>query len=126
MDGIRDFRSVLNAQDVDELKRRVESAGKSARRSKRTLAGYVNHGRWVTDCLCGSGVACAPDCDECVCLECGTVYGVKFPGAKAVAAATKALVSRPMSKRNWTPEEETPRDLAAENALHGFLTEGES
>jgi hypothetical protein len=125
---IRDFRSMLNAQHVDDLKARV---GKTQNRTTK-LDVYVNHGRWVADCLCGSGVACAPDSAEAVCLECGSVYRVNFPPKRTITAVEKVLGSRPASKRNWSPGTETRADLAAENLRHAFPllpadeTEGEA
>lgn len=121
MDAIRDFRSVLNATGVDDLKARAGNT----RTGMRTLVAYVNHGRWIADCLCGSGVACSPDFEQAVCLECGTVHRVTFPTTKAIAAAAKVLAARPMSARNWRPEIETRNDLAAENVVRGLPTKGE-
>ena len=125
METIRDFRSTLKAKSIAELKARVERShiGKT-RTGTRHVDAYVNHGRWVADCLCGSGVACAPDSPEAVCLECGTVHRVRFPKAKDIEDVTAVLVARPLAARNWRPDEQTRDDLAAENLARALPIEG--
>lgn len=86
----------------------------------RTVAAYVNQGRWVADCPnCGGGMFTEPGWPRGCCLDCGTSYQVKHPAERTVAAAEKALLARPVSHRNWNPQTETPARLAAENRKRG-------
>lgn len=85
-----------------------------------TVAAYVNHGRWVADCLCNGGMAVSPEYPQCACLDCGRVYDVAVPDAKAIDAATVLLERRPEPFRNWRPAIEAVAVLQAENAAHGL------
>ena len=88
-----------------------------------TLDAYVNAGRWVVDCPCGSAQIASKTDLRFFCVECGNVWcegkwaKVRFTReAKAVEAA---LMRRPFSRnRNWVPSE-TPADLEAENRENG-------
>lgn len=84
------------------------------------LVAYVNHGRWVADCPCGSGLLCSPRDEDACCLECGLVHRVAFPEPSDIDAATQILMQRPRRNRNWYPVGEQVSDLAAENAAHGL------
>jgi hypothetical protein len=79
----------------------------------------VDHGRWIFDCSCGSGVAADPTWPDARCLGCGTVFPVVvWPEDRAAIEA--ALVARKtIASRNWRPGEAVG-DLNAETiALEG-------
>ena len=88
---------------------------------------WLNHGRWVVDCLDGDCLAvlfadrAACVCrDESVCehatIPCGAPIEATFPPRRA--DIDRLLNPRPRRNRNWSPGE-TLADLKAENLLHG-------
>jgi len=83
--------------------------------SSGVLVPYVNWGRWVADCVCGSGVACDPAWPLGLCLECGSRYEIDWPSSRR--AIEQALVPRHVRNRHWVPGE-TVADLRAENKAH--------
>lgn len=83
-----------------------------------TIRAYVNHGRWVADCLCKSGIAVTPNRLRATCLECGRDYAVMFPAEGDRLAIEGSLLERPRPEnRNWLPSEK-PADLEAENRIY--------
>lgn len=88
-----------------------------------TVAAYVNHGRWVADCLCGGGLACWPDHPRAACFDCGAVYGVSFPSASTMTDAANALALRRPANQNWSPSAETPSDLLDEFRRRNALSD---
>lgn len=94
----------------------LQRAGKKPVVRDATLGAYVNHGRWVADCLyCAGGVACWSENPRGCCLDCGSVYKIRFP--KDTARAVEVLEQRPEINRNWRPDAgETLGFLALENA----------
>ena len=84
------------------------------------LVARIDHGRWLVDCPCGSGVAVDPDWDEARCFACGSVYPhVVFPAGQLRARIETTLRLRPLSSRNWRPTESVDV-LIAENIEHGL------
>jgi len=83
----------------------------------RTLNAYVNHSRWVADCpVCNGGLAVNPDMPSGCCLDCGTVYTIRFPTDPD--AVERTLCERPnLTNRNWQPGE-TVDKLISENIIH--------
>lgn len=83
---------------------------------------YVDAGRWLVDCECGSGVGIDPRWPEARCLGCGAVIPVsliQFPEDQARAHIEAILTKRPhLGTRNWQPGE-TVESLRAENLAHG-------
>jgi hypothetical protein len=121
---IRTYRQMLRARSMDELKARARAIPElTVHERDGVLDAYVNHGRWVADCDCGSGVACGPDSRDAVCFECGAVWRVKFPRSDRIDAAVAILDGRRYAKqRNWRPDRgETLDDLRAENAAADIL-----
>lgn len=83
------------------------------------LSAFVNHGRWLVLCPCGSGVLVEPDEPLVYCASCrnradkGKVRRVVFPDG--VAEIEGLLKERPVEKnRNWKPKESADR-LREEN-----------
>lgn len=93
-------------------------------KSTEQLLAYVNHGRWVVDCPCGSAqLACRSD-RRFWCVDCqnawalGKWVGVTWP--KDEADIEGLLAQRPFPKnRNWHPTEDA-MTLVAENVAAGL------
>jgi hypothetical protein len=79
----------------------------------------VNHGEWLFDCECGSGVAAAPEFSAAYCFGCGAIHThVVFPETDDRLNIEHILLARPRSEnRNWEPTE-TLTALAIQNAEH--------
>ena len=77
---------------------------------------YINHGRWVVDCLCaGAGLTSRSFGLSC-CFDCGRVYtAITFP--KHGKAIEDLLLARPPDARNW--RDESLAVLRDENAKEG-------
>ena len=116
---IRDFRQMLSASSIDELEARVPNARPSER---QRLIAYVNQGRLVADCVCGSGVACSMADDRAVCLACGRVHQILRPDTVLLDDVLRVLEPRPVEAQNWIPGAETRDDLAVENWVNGLPT----
>lgn len=121
---IRDALAMMGASTPDELRQRwkdlVASGQVDAERLqplKVTLDAYVNHGRWVCDCVCNGGIACSPDMTDGACLDCGCIFAIRFPAPKVRREGETALGPRPVPQRNWYPSTETPARLRAETEL---------
>lgn len=86
----------------------------------KEIVARCDHGRWVGDCGCGSGVAASPEWSLACCFSCGAIYRrIVFP--KDRAAIVAALAARPaIENQNWLPGE-TVAQLLAENAAHGIV-----
>lgn len=83
-----------------------------------TVTAYINHGRWVADCVCNGAELVAPGLPM-VCGSCGAEHKVKFPGPKARADVEKALGVRDGRHQNWKGE--TVAELVAENIDNGIF-----
>lgn len=91
--------------------------------STETLVAYVNHGRWIVRCPCGSAqLACRSD-RRFWCVDCrndwaqGKWVAVTWP---TYEAGIETLLGRRSDKtnRNWVPAEDLAA-IEADNALHG-------
>jgi hypothetical protein len=113
---MRTAKDVLYGQDPDEALR-IANADRRAKGqtviaerpepSSPTL--YVNHDRWVADCICGAAV-CPFESGDAVCLGCGRRYKLKFPPQRA--AIEQALAERPrLETRNWNPRRDADGNL---------------
>ncbi len=80
----------------------------------------INHGRWLIECECGSGVAVDPEFDNGYCFGCGAIHtSIAFPGADDLQEIQHSLLDRPKSiNRNWVPSEPVS-DLIDENVKRG-------
>ncbi len=120
---LRDYRQMLHAHSMDEIKARVARNG-PLNVTGRKLKAYVNHGRWVADCACGGGVACGPDSPDAVCYDCRSVWLITFPTVDRITNATALLAQRTAARqRHWRPDQgETITDLRAQNAAAEILS----
>ena len=90
-----------------------------------TVTAYVNHSRWVIDCVEGCGWAVvASDHDRFfICPGCGNPqnggqwYRVVYPPQKE--RIERALLKRESQHRNWLIKE-TPENVEAENVARGL------
>lgn len=87
------------------------------------LLAHLNTGRWVTPCVCGSGVALHPAWQYAACFSCGRTWtAVVFPSDSALAAIDAVLAPRPARPSgairrpfySWTPAD-TLEQLLREN-----------
>lgn len=86
-----------------------------------TIDAYVNHGRWVADCVCNGAELVVPN-QEMLCGSCGTRNTVKFPGPKTRTKIEAALLQREARNQNWHPDE-TVDELVAQNIENGIYPE---
>ena len=80
---------------------------------------YVNHGRWLVDCVCGNGVPVdrVDGPAEAVCFSCGAVWtGIVFPDERR-EIETLLTTRRWDTHQNWKPGE-TVDKLQRENDEH--------
>lgn len=129
---ILDQRHIYGGTTPEEIRARWVNilAGNSAARVDRSLApialtetgtsvaAYVNHGRWVARCQCGSGMGCWVENPEAACMDCGRIYAVEWPdpGERVVAEEILSARADPTT-RNWDPATETVDRLNTENTL---------
>ncbi len=86
-----------------------------------TVLAYVNHGRWVADCVCNGGELVAPG-EQMLCGSCGARNKVKFPGPKTRDKIQTALLRREPRNQNWHTDE-TVNERVAQNVENGFYPE---
>lgn len=80
--------------------------GITTHRRTEPVTAYVNDGRWVADCPCGSGILLVPGWALGTCFECGGIAAIVWPSEKEIVAIDAALGERAKrSTMNWTPEE---------------------
>lgn len=77
---------------------------------------YINHGRWVAECVCGGGMGAWRENPVAACMDCGRIYGVEWPSDDDQIEAERLLLERPRPEnRNWVPWQETVEHLSVEN-----------
>jgi hypothetical protein len=109
---IADARTIVRVSSPDAYRQKQQQAIRRMNRDgahvteqviTAPVAARIDHGRWILDCVCGSGVAVHPDWPEARCLEfgCGRVYlNVLIPQDRA--AIETELLRRPEPRnRNW-------------------------
>lgn len=97
------------------------------RPSPKIVVAYISGGKWIADCpRCNGGIAAWSDNPKGCCLDCGTIYRVKFPPKAETERAISVLAERPDPlTRSWhVQRQETVDDLAAENEQ--YLVEEET
>ena len=125
----RDIWGVSNAQEmltqrVASLAKRgipvlLQGDGTPARKASDTLNVYVSDGRWVATCPeCNGGTTYFPGTPWTLCPDCGKGYLVRFPKDKVELEIQ--LLQRPLGNRHMRLGE-TAKDLAKENAEHGYV-----
>ena len=82
----------------------------------KPVVAYVNHDRWVADCVCGGAELVSPG-EPMLCGSCGTTSKVGFP--KDAQMIEKLLTVREPPARNWFPSE-TADELLAQNIENGI------
>lgn len=86
---------------------------------------YISASRLVADCPnpeCNGAAACWRENPDACCLDCGTVFKLKWPPVAELAEASAILLHRPMPLwRNWraSHKEETVQELKAQNLSYG-------
>lgn len=90
--------------------------------SPESTKAYVNHGRWVANCVwCGTGMLTRPSWGIAFCGECGARYrDIQFP-AQYRDIETVLLQRVRRDQQNWD-DRQTLADLVNENALPEVLT----
>lgn len=93
-------------EDYESWHAKTIAAGGEIHESEEGITAFVNQGRWMADCFwCMNSCLTRPDWGVAFCAECGAKYGqgkVTFP--EDHEEATKILLERPMTNRNWTGE----------------------
>lgn len=69
------------------------------------VVAYINHGRWVVDCVCNGAGFTSPEFKVSCCFDCGRMYtSVIFPTQRK--QIEEVLLSRKEKEtRNWIPGE---------------------
>jgi hypothetical protein len=108
------------AQIVSRFSTQATTAGKPTTVAAKPILAYVNHGRWVAACPCGSVVAVAFDWPHAHCPDCLREHTITWPTKAKRACIEEVLILRPMlATQNWGPGE-TIAALVAENRAHGL------
>lgn len=127
---LRDQRTMTGVTPLDsqEAVKNVwghyaQMTGRIIVESNVVLHAYVSDGRWVADCGtpgCTGGLACWPEHKQACCLDCFTLFSVKFPPRRQIEDATVVLMEREEVNRNWRPDRgEKVAMLVAENLAVG-------
>ncbi len=88
------------------------------------VSARVELGRWLAECPsidCHGAAAAWPKNPRACCLDCGTVFPVKFPTSGEISKAELVLAARPLDNQGWNPGDESVADLKAENVTRGYL-----
>lgn len=80
------------------VRRYVAQQGLKPRQVPGSVFAYVNHGRWVADCLCG-GAELVSEGEPMLCGSCGAIRQVVWPNNSS--AIESALEDRPKENQNW-------------------------
>lgn len=122
--GARACLELLNRQRDKLDEPRMPDPPADSRRGTETLLAYVNHGRWVVDCPCGSAQLASRSDRRFFCVDCRNAWALgKWVGVAWPAQAGDIeglLLQRPFPKnRNWNPGEDL-MTLVAENVAAGL------
>lgn len=130
---LHDFREGLLLRDSDayaewhrgkvaqQRRKGVRVTAGMAADNSPPLVAYVNHGRWLVDCPCGSGAYVDPMAEvaRCAGQGCGLVSRVLLPPVSDRSEIERLLLARRRPpERNWR-HPETIDDLRRENEAHG-------
>jgi hypothetical protein len=107
--GVTDLESYLRVHA-----RAIKAAGIPNVTLSDPVKAYVNHGRWVVDCVCRGAGLTSPEFGVSACFDCGRIYtGVTFPANHK--DIERVLLQRSnKSNRNWVGE--TVDELTQESA----------
>lgn len=109
-----------HARTPEAFRQRAERVARerNARHDDGVFIARIEHGRWIADCPCGSGVAVHPEWPSAGCLECGRWWPVLVPVQWREIEAV--LIVRPLPiTRGWVTGE-TVEQLEAENTTRGL------
>ena len=68
---------------------------------------YLNYGRWLVDCPCGSGARITP-AGTAYCFDCGRIMTVAVPAAEALVLAAEMFQHTDPDQCNWDPRRDGP------------------
>lgn len=111
---------MVGARTPEQFRRRAQAitARTKVEHEDGVFIARVEHGRWLADCPCGSGVAVHPEWPNAGCLECGRWWPVVLPSDWKVIE--DVLIARPQAlNRGWLIGE-TVEKLEAENEQRGL------
>lgn len=78
---------------------------------------YISHSRWVADCDCGGGMLCWDRNPYTCCLDCGSVWNVKWQQPAMRSEVIRAIAVRPDARhRNWDARARTKEGERVETA----------
>lgn len=123
-DSPRACLDLLNAQRAKHGEPQLPPPPAGSQRFADKLLAYVNHGRWVVDCLCGSAQLASRTDRRFWCVDCRNGWALgKWVEVVWPANADDIeglLLQRPFSKnQNWTTGEDV-MTLVAENVAAGL------
>ena len=115
---VRDERALREQHTKSMAKARAFGDSVQVHTSAHEVHAYINHGKWVGMCECGSGVATDPAFAAAYCFGCGAIHNnVVFPADRL--EIEHLLLARPRSEnRNWDARD-TLVKLLADNGEHG-------
>jgi hypothetical protein len=94
--GVTDLKSY---KDVHSNAMKI--AGKDIFEVVGDVDAYINHGRWVVDCVCNGAGLTSPDFGVTCCFDCGRVYtSVVFPRNRKKIEVV-LLERKDKEQRNW-------------------------
>ena len=108
---------IVRVRSEEVFRRRVRAVAVrlGVRHEDGAYTARVEHGRWIADCPCGSGVAVHPEWRDAGCLECGRWWPVMVP--PHWRDIEDILMARPKAlNRGWLAE--TVEQLEDENERH--------
>lgn len=97
------------------IQRSLANHGIQVDQADQPVYAYVNHGRWVADCVC-NGAELVQRGTRFLCGSCGLESPVVWPDD--ADDVDRVLEPRPPRNQNWRPGE-TVGQLTAENIEHG-------
>jgi len=120
--GVRDLGKYRQLHKAKLAKMRQRGVPIREHAASDPLIARVNHGVWIGDCACRSGVGVTPEWEEARCFGCGAVY-TRLVVPKERVAIEAVLLERPnQQNRNWEPGESLS-SLVADNIAHGIESE---
>lgn len=114
------FRSAQEAYLARQREAGLTGAEPHEARPDVPLVAYVNDGRLLVDCSCGSGVVVDYDAKMALCFQCGARYAgrdLALPTVTEIRMWDEVLTSRPRSARNFHPGFERLEDARRENLV---------
>jgi hypothetical protein len=95
----------------------VDRQGFKTHRNRKPVLAYINHGRWLADCVCNGGELVSEG-EDMLCGSCGTISPVTFPDGKDEIERLLLLRVSPIY-RHWRPGE-SEAEILAQNIDNGI------